>query len=156
MLPFTNTLAHKAGLGATKKDVPLYIYNMFGTNPKPASPTPPSNGTYQSDYGSAPNRVSSGVSITGEVKFSTELLIDGEVEGNITSNGKLTIGTHATVIGDIQAGSVTIQGSVEGNVMAAERCALEAGGSLHGDIESPRMAVDENASFVGSAIITTK
>ena len=80
-------------------------------------------------------------------------MIDGEVEGNITSNGKLTIGTHATVIGDIRAGSVTIQGAVEGNVLAAERCALRAGASLQGDIESPRLAMDENASLVGSAII---
>jgi cytoskeletal protein CcmA (bactofilin family) len=83
-------------------------------------------------------------------------VIDGEVEGSITSGGKLTIGTHATVVGDIQAGFVTIQGSVEGNILATERCALEAGASLHGDIESPRLAVDENASFIGSATITAK
>jgi len=82
------------------------------------------------------------------------LVIDGAVEGNITSNGTLTIGTHATVVGDIRAGFVTIQGAVEGNVLAAERCALQAGASLHGDIESPRLAMDENASFVGSASIT--
>ena len=76
------------------------------------------------------------------------------MEGNITSSGKLTVGAHATVVGDIRAGFVTIQGAVEGNVLAAERCALQAGASLHGDIESPRLAMDENASFVGSATIT--
>jgi len=92
----------------------------------------------------------------GDVKFSSELVIDGEVEGNITSSGTLTVGTHATVVGDIRAGFVTIQGAVEGNVLAAERCALQAGGSLHGDIESPRLAMDENASLVGSATITAK
>ena len=132
---------------------------MFGSNPKPATTTPASstsNGTHQATYGSAANRVSSGVSITGNVKFGSELLIDGEVEGNITSNGKLTIGTHATVVGDIQVGHVTIQGSVEGNVLASERCALEAGATLQGDVESPRLAVDENASFIGSATITQK
>ncbi len=130
-----------------------YIY-MFGSNPKTSSATSASKGTHQSGHGSAPNRISSGVSITGEVKFSSELVIDGAVEGNITSNGKLTIGTHATVVGDIRAGFVTIQGAVEGKVLAAERCALQAGASLHGDIESPRLAMDENASFVGSASIT--
>ena len=81
-------------------------------------------------------------------------MIDGKVEGNITSSGKLTVGTHATVVGDIRAGFVTIQGAVEGNVLATERCALQAGGRLHGDIESPRLAMDENASFVGSASVT--
>ena len=131
---------------------------MFGSNPKtpPASATPASNGTQQSAYSSAPNRVSSGVSIRGDVKFGSELLIDGEVEGNITSEGRLTVGSHATVVGDIQVGFVTIQGSVEGNILATERCALEAGATLHGDVESPRLAVDENASFIGSATITAK
>ena len=126
---------------------------MFGSNPKTSSATSPSNGTHQSGYGSAPNRISSGVSITGDVKFSSELVIDGEVEGNITSNGTLTVGTNATVIGDIRAGFVNIQGAVQGNVLAAERCALQAGASLHGDIKSPRLAMDENASLVGSATI---
>ena len=127
---------------------------MFGSNPKTSSATPVSKETDQSAYGSAPNRISSGVSITGDVKFSSELVIDdGEVEGNITSTGKLTIGTNATVAGDIRAGLVTIQGLVEGNVLATERCALRAGASLQGDIESPRLAMDENASLVGSATI---
>ena len=129
---------------------------MFGSNPKPSPATPAANGTHQSDYGSAPNRVSSGVSIKGDVKFGSELVIDGEVEGNITSDGKLIVGSHAMVVGDIQAGFVTIHGSVEGNVLATERCALEAGAHLHGDVEAPRLAVDENASFVGSATITAK
>ena len=129
---------------------------MFGSNPKATPASPVTNGTQQASYSSAPNRVSSGVSIKGEVKFGSELVIDGEVEGNITSNGKLTIGTHATVIGDIRAGFVTIQGSVDGNVQASERCALEAGATLQGDVEAPRLAVDENASFIGSATITKK
>ena len=130
---------------------------MFGSNPKTSSATSASKETHQSSgHGSAPNRVSSGVSITGDVKFSSELVIDGEVEGSITSSGKLTIGTHATVVGDIRAGFVTIQGAVEGNVLAAERCALQAGASLHGDVESPRLAMDENASLVGRAAITAK
>jgi cytoskeletal protein CcmA (bactofilin family) len=129
---------------------------MFGSNPKTGATTPTPAGTQPSAYGSAPNRVSSGVSIKGEVKFGSELVIDGEIEGNIISTGKLIVGAHAMVVGDIQAGFVTIQGSVEGNVLATERCALEAGASLQGDVEAPRLAVDENASFTGSATITKR
>jgi cytoskeletal protein CcmA (bactofilin family) len=68
----------------------------------------------------------------------------------------LIIGTHGTVVGDIQVGHVTIQGTVEGNVLASERCSLEAGANLQGDVEAPRLAVDENASFTGRATITVK
>src|SRR3954453_18149146 len=134
---------------------------MFGSNPKPASPAPattPDVSTPSRHEPSTPRTgavLSSGVSIKGDVTFRTELVIDGEVEGNITSTGKLIVGSHACVSGEIRVGHVTIQGTVEGNVYASERCALEEGSSLHGDIESPRFAVDENASFLGSAKIAT-
>lgn len=100
--------------------------------------------------------LSSGVSIKGDVTFKTELVIDGEVEGSITSTGTLTVGEHARIRGDIMAGSVSVKGTVEGNVTATERCALEAGATLRGDIEAPRLAVDENATFLGSAKISAK
>ena len=122
---------------------------MFGSN---AQTTLPSNGT--TNYNSVPNRLSGDVSIKGNVTCGSELVIEGEVDGTITSTGTLTIGARGKVIGDIEAGFVTIQGSVEGNVLARERCALKAGSNLQGDVESPRLAVDETASFVGKATIT--
>jgi len=95
--------------------------------------------------------LSQGVSIKGSLKFRNELLIDGEVEGEINSTGTLTIGEHAQIRGQITAKSVQVQGSVEGDIFATERCQLQAGCTLRGDIEVPRLVVDENARFVGSA-----
>ena len=102
------------------------------------------------------NILSSGVSIEGDVSFRTELLIDGEIKGNVTSGGTLTVGEHARIVGDIDVVSVTVKGTVQGNINASERCTLAAGATLRGDIASPRLAVDENASFSGSCKITAK
>src|SRR2546423_10380984 len=46
--------------------------------------------------------LSSGVSIKGTVKFRSELVIDGHVEGTIESFGRLTVGRNGHVRGDIQ------------------------------------------------------
>jgi len=99
--------------------------------------------------------LSRGVSIKGSVKFLNELLIDGEVEGTINSPGKLSIGEHAQISGEIRAKSVKVRGKVEGNIFATERCELEAGCTLRGDIEAPRLVVAENATFLGSAKVAT-
>lgn len=99
--------------------------------------------------------LSRGVSIKGTVKFNSELLIDGEVEGQIHSTGILSIGEHARIQGEIRTKSVKVRGTVEGNIFATERCELEAGCTLRGDIEAPRLVVDENASFLGSAKVGT-
>jgi cytoskeletal protein CcmA (bactofilin family) len=100
--------------------------------------------------------LSRGVSIKGSVKFTNELLIDGEVEGEINSTGTLTVGEHAQIRGEIRAKSVKVKGNVEGNISATERCELQPGCTLRGDIEAPRLVVDENASFFGSAKVATK
>jgi cytoskeletal protein CcmA (bactofilin family) len=100
--------------------------------------------------------LSSGVSIKGDVTARNELLIDGEVEGTIKSSGALIIGQHAHIRANITAAAVTIHGTVNGNVSASERCVLEPGGTVRGDIEAPRLALDENATFLGSAKIAAR
>ena len=127
---------------------------MTATEPTATStPTPASNGA--AELPRAGGILSSGVSIKGSVKFQKELLIDGEVEGKIDSNGRLTIGEHAKIKGEIRTKSVVVDGTVEGNITAAERCELRAGCTVNGDIESPRLVVDEAATFIGSAKIAT-
>ena len=99
--------------------------------------------------------LSRGVSIKGSVKFLNELLIDGEVEGTIDSPGKLSIGEHAQIHGEIRAKSVKVRGTVEGNIFVTERCELQANCTVRGDIEAPRLVINENATFLGRAKVGT-
>lgn len=130
--------------------------------PAPVTPLAPvSNGeapapARPSSQAQAGGILSSGVSITGSVKFRSELVIDGEVDGEIESGGRLTVGKNARIRGEIRTQSVIVQGTVDGNITASERCELQAGCTLRGDIEAPRLIVDEDATFLGSAKIATK
>jgi cytoskeletal protein CcmA (bactofilin family) len=99
--------------------------------------------------------LSRGVSIKGSVKFLNELLLDGEVEGTIVSTGTLTIGEHALIRGEIRTKSVNVRGTVEGNIFVTERCELQANCTVRGDIEAPRLVVNENVTFLGSAKVGT-
>ena len=132
-------------------------------NAPPSTPPPvPSRlgsfgGTESSAGRSSPGGVlSSGVSIKGDVTFKNELVVDGQVEGTIKSTGSLTVGQNAKIKADITASSVTVYGNVTGNITATERCALEPGASVQGDISAPRLALNENAAFMGRATISTK
>ena len=136
---------------------------MFGSR-REDSPTPaaspeliPTKAERQADAPRTPTTrgfLSSGVSIEGDLSFRNELLIDGKVNGKINATGALTVGKNARVRGEVRVKSVTIQGTIVGNVFASERCVLEAGATLRGDVESPSLALDENASFLGHAKIS--
>jgi cytoskeletal protein CcmA (bactofilin family) len=119
---------------------------------KPSLVPAPSNRTFMPTPSGA--LLSRGVSIKGLVKFLNELRV-GEVEGTIDSTGTLTLGEHALIRGEIRTKSVKVRGTVEGNVFVTERCELQAGCTLRGDIEAPRLMVDEDATFVGSAKVGT-
>lgn len=134
---------------------------MFTPTPKTEStgstPPPPTATNGASGGGRSSGGVlSSGVSIKGSVKFSNELVIDCDVEGSIDSGGRLTVGKNGHVTGEIRTASVTVYGTVDGNVTATERCELHSGSTLRGDIEAPRLVVDEEATFLGSAKIATR
>ncbi len=135
--------------------------NMFSTRKSEPPPLTPSPQPARSNGASSPTTaagglLSRGVSIKGTVKFTNELLIDGEVEGTIDSTGSLTIGEHASIKGEIKSKSVKVRGTVQGDIFATERCELQAGCTLQGDIQAPRLVVDENATFLGSAKVTPK
>src|SRR2546429_5136224 len=125
---------------------------MFSTRKPESEPPPiPEQPNRSSISSQSPGLLSRGVSIKGTVKFRNELVIDCDVEGSIDSTGTLTIEEHASIRGEIRAKSVKVRGTVEGNIVATERCELQSGCTLRGDIEVPRLVVDENATFLGSA-----
>jgi cytoskeletal protein CcmA (bactofilin family) len=130
--------------------------SMFSSRkPESEAPAIPEQPNRSSTAAQSTGLLSRGVSIQGTVKFRNELVIDCEVKGDINSTGTLTIGEHASIHGEVRSKSVTVQGTVEGNIFATERCELQAGCTLRGDIEAPRLVVDENATFLGSARVGT-
>jgi cytoskeletal protein CcmA (bactofilin family) len=96
--------------------------------------------------------LSSDVEIEGSITFQKELLIDGKVQGQINSDGVLTIGENADIRGDIKMKSVTVHGKVHGNI-TAERCELKSKCTLQGDLKAARLIIEEGATFIGRAQI---
>jgi cytoskeletal protein CcmA (bactofilin family) len=103
----------------------------------------------------APARIGKSVVISGEVKGSEDLIVDGRVEGTISlAESRLTIGPSANVAADVTAKDVLIMGHVQGNVLASGRVELRAGCVMEGDIRALRLAVEDNAVFRGKVDLT--
>src|SRR6195256_1072943 len=99
--------------------------------------------------------LSSDVEIKGSIKFQKELLIDGKVEGEINSEGVLTIGEHADIRGEIKTKSIIVFGKVQGNITVNERCELKSKCTLQGDLKAARLIIEEGATFVGKSEVTS-
>jgi cytoskeletal protein CcmA (bactofilin family) len=99
--------------------------------------------------------LSSDVEIKGSIKFQKELLIDGKVEGEINSEGALTIGENADIRGEIKTKSITVFGKVQGNINVTERCELKSKCTLQGDLKAARLIIEEGATFIGKSEVSS-
>ena len=101
------------------------------------------------------NYLAHGVDIQGVMRFTNDLVIDGKIEGEITGDGVLTVGSNADVRGEIKTRSVIIHGLVHGNVTVEDRCELKGRAQLNGDLKAARLIMDEGATYVGKMEVVT-
>ncbi len=100
---------------------------------------------------SSRNVLSNDVEIKGTIKFSNDLIIDGSIEGEVISDGSLTIGENALVKGDIRTKSVIVFGKVDGNITVREGCELKANAEIVGDIRAGTLSIEGGATFMGNS-----
>ena len=89
------------------------------------------------------------VEIKGTLAFDGSLEFNGTFEGEIISQGTLTIGSEAVIKAEIQAAKVVIRGKVQGNIMATESVEVCDKAELFGDVQTAKFIVAESAIFRG-------
>ncbi len=123
------------------------------TKPAAAHTTPASSKQVPATSGR--NVLSSDVEIKGKVKFSNDLVVDGKIEGEILSDGSLTVGENARIKAEIQTRSIVIYGKVHGNINVSDRVELKANAELVGDIKAATLSIEAGATFVGKSTVGT-
>ena len=128
-------------------------------HPEPISPpSPPSYGSHQSAPANATARpvaaatrnvLSSDVEIKGIVKFTNDLVVDGKIEGEISSDG------NARIKAEVKTATVIVYGKVHGNLTATDRVELKASAEVVGDIKAKTLSIEAGAIFVGKSIVGT-
>ena len=86
----------------------------------------------------------------GEISGSTDLLIDGQVDGLIRLTGsKLTVRPEGRVKATISAQDVVIAGQVEGEIRATGRVELRDGSVVLGDVCAKSLSIEDGATLRG-------
>lgn len=98
---------------------------------------------------SSKNVLGHDVEIKGNIKFTGELALDGKLDGEVHTDGTLTLGDSAIVNGNINAQSVVVRGKVNGNINAKEKIEIKNKAELFGDIRATKLAIEEGCTFVG-------
>ena len=111
--------------------------------------------SFAAEPSSAKNILANDVEISGTLKFDNELIFDGKLDGEIISEGVLTLGKNAQIKGELKTKAVTVHGTVNGNISVSERCELKASSQLNGDLKAMRIIIEEGATFIGKSEVTS-
>jgi cytoskeletal protein CcmA (bactofilin family) len=121
--------------------------------PKPAAASPAPAAKQNAPSPSGRNVLSSDVEIKGSIKFSNDLVVDGKIEGEINSDGSLTVGENARIQAKIKTRSVVIYGKVYGSIEVSHNVELKANCELVGDIKAASLSIEPGAIFVGKSTV---
>lgn len=118
----------------------------------PAPSAPASPGEFKSSNAPKPkppaSTLSADLHITGNIKTSGDIQVEGTVEGDIRAH-LLTIGETATIKGEVTADDVVVNGRIVGRVRGL-KVRLTSTARVEGDIIHKTIAIESGAHFEGS------
>ena len=94
--------------------------------------------------------IESSTKIVGDIYSKADFRIDGIVEGNITTTGKVVVGKSGKINGKINSSNADISGSVSGKIEVAETLSLMSESLIQGDIVTGKLSVEEGAQVDAS------
>jgi len=115
----------------------------------PATPAFGRETPRESTLGSAA-AIGTSMIIKGEIISREELYVDGEVEGKVELQQRLTVGPRGKVRANIKAREVIVLGDVKGNVEVTDKITIQKNGSVIGDIKAAGIVIDDGAYFKGN------
>lgn len=96
------------------------------------------------------NLINTGTEITGDVKSTGDIRIDGTLTGNLNTKGKIVIGPSGRINGEVTCKNSEVSGTVEGKLIVAQLLILKASSKIFGDIVTSKLSIEPGAIFSGN------
>lgn len=90
-----------------------------------------------------------GVRVEGDFVSQGDVLIEGEVAGNIQTASDLRIGDQAKIRADVLAQNAIVSGEIRGNITVAGKLELTPSAKIIGDISADVLSVAAGAQING-------
>lgn len=112
-----------------------------------------SKSTTQSNKNSAPmssgssNSIVTGTTIVGDIKANNDIRIDGMLEGTLTCQGRVIIGSTGMVDGKVDCTNAVIEGKFKGELKVKELLNVKESAEITGNIVTDKLLVQAGAVF---------
>jgi len=98
--------------------------------------------------------VGSNTTIKGNLECSEDFLVEGAVEGNLSSEGLIVLGKDSVVKGEVSAKEAAISGIVVGTIRCSERLEIYESAKIIGTIQAPVLKMSSGAQINARIIMS--
>jgi cytoskeletal protein CcmA (bactofilin family) len=98
--------------------------------------------------------VGKGVQFKGVISYNGTVRIDGNLDGEIHTDGVLLIGDEAVIQAKVTAGTIVCKGKITGDIAAKERVKLRAPAVFNGNMKTPILSIEDGVLFNGGLEMT--
>ena len=99
--------------------------------------------------------IESSTKIVGDIVSKADFRIDGVVEGNITTTGKVVVGKSGKISGKLNCSNADVSGSISGHIQISETVSLMSESYIQGDITTAKLSVEEGAQVDATIVMKT-
>ena len=99
------------------------------------------------DTSSQQNVIAQGTKIVGDIESKGPFRIDGTIQGNIKTDGKVVVGKSGNIKGTLQAINVDLEGQFSGKLILKGTLSLKSSARIEGEVQVNKLAVEPGASF---------
>jgi cytoskeletal protein CcmA (bactofilin family) len=118
---------------------------MFSDNKRPMT-----------EIGGQPNRIEKNTKIKGDIVSEADFRIDGKLDGNVKTSGKVVIGKDGYIHGKVECVNADIEGSFNGELLVSDLLSLKASAVIEGTVSVSKLAVEPGATFNASCTMKGK
>ena len=94
--------------------------------------------------------------IKGEITGDEDVVVEGNVEGQIRITRDLRVGAQGVVKATVEAASIIVSGELVGDCLATSRVEIQSTGKLTGNIRAPKIVIAEGAMFRGNSDMSAR
>ncbi len=98
----------------------------------------------------SPTIIGSQVKLNGNLIDSQDIIVNGQLTGELKSDKQVQIGESAEINGPVSADHIIVAGVVKGDIVAHSRLEITKSGRIFGSIVTKILSVEAGATLVGN------
>ena len=99
------------------------------------------------DYSKNQNKISEGTRIVGDIISKGGFRIEGDIEGNVKTDGRVVVGRTGSIKGTLVCDNADFEGKFSGKMTIKDTLSLKSSAQIEGEVVIGKLSVEPGANF---------